>query len=140
MIEYMTTREGRENRSYFYKTGWIYEPFVLTHNSKWIFNGTRWQWVHHEMRKGNYSDALPYNVMNVRILENTELYDDRNLKNQPLYVFEADREVQLLGYVEHNGILLGYVEAEIYDQKARGFVRLEDLDTDDEDLDFMTIR
>jgi hypothetical protein len=76
--------------------------------------------------------------MDVRILENTELYDDRNLKNQPLYVFDADREVQLLGYVEHNGILLGYVEAEIYDQKARGFVRLDQIEPEGYDIGFLT--
>lgn len=140
MIEYMTTRAGNENYSYHYKTGWVYEPFVLTHNSEWVYNGRRWQWRHHREMQADYSDAFPVNPIDVYVTMNTELHDDRNLKNQPLYVFEEGTEVKLLGYVEHNNIMLGYVEAEIYDQKARGFVRLEDLQTEDEDIGFLTIR
>ncbi len=69
-----------------------------------------------------------------------KLYDDRNLKSQPLYVLEEGRSVRLLGYMEHNDILLGYVEADIYDQKARGFVMLECLEAEEYDIGFMTVR
>ena len=86
------------------------------------------------------SSAIPHKAVSAVAKKDAVMYDDRNLKSQPLYVLETGREVKLLGYTEHNDILLGYVEADIYDQKARGFVLLECLEAEEYDIEFMTIK
>ena len=78
--------------------------------------------------------------MNAVTITDATLYDDRNLKSQPLYVLEEGRQVRILGHVEHNDILLAYVEADVYDQKTRGFVRLEQLQAEEYDIGFMTAK
>ena len=141
LIEYMVTGEGMRNRTYNYKTGYVYEKNVLKKDYEYEWYDTYWGVYRVAIPKGQYdADALPYKHITGRTITETMLYDDRNLKSQPLYVLESDREVRILGHVEHNDILLAYVEADIYDQKARGFVRLEQLESDAYDIEFMTVK
>ena len=141
LIEYMVTGEGMRNRTYNYKTGYVYEKNVLKKDYEYEWYDTYWGGYRVAIPKGQYdADALPYKHITGRTITETMLYDDRNLKSQPLYVLESDREVRILGHVEHNDILLAYVEADIYDQKARGFVRLEQLESDAYDIEFMTVK
>ena len=102
-----------------------------------MYNGRYWE---HTLRGPYSNDSMPHNIVDATVSKDAMLYDDRNLKSQPLYALEAGREVRLLGYMEHNDILRGYVEADIYNQKARGFVLLECLEADGYDIGFMTIR
>lgn len=137
LIEYMVTGSGYENKSYCYKTGWVYEPAALENEDLKVFTGERWETV---PTKEYDSKAIPRKMVDVYVTKDAMMYDDRNLKSQPIYVLETGREARLLGYTEHNDILLGYVEADIYDQKARGFVLLECLEAEDYDIGFMTVK
>lgn len=122
LIEYMVTGDNSTPRTNCYKTGYVYEHNVVK-------------------KSGQYdADALPYKSVNAVTITDATLYDDRNLKSQPLYVLEEGRSVRILGHVEHNDILLAYVEADVYDQKARGFVRLEQLQAEEYDIGFMTAK
>jgi len=122
LIEYMVTGDNSTPRTNCYKTGYVYEHNVVK-------------------KSGQYdADALPYKSVSAVTNTDATLYDDRNLKSQPLYVLEEGRKVRILGHVEYNDILLAYVEADIYDQKARGFVRLEQLEAEEYDIGFMTAR
>ncbi len=128
MIEYMISGSGTVNKTYCYKTGWIYASSALRKNHEWMYTGEYG------------ADAMPNKAVTAVVAKNAILYDDRNLKSQPLYTLESGRMVRLLGYIEHNDILLGYVEADIYDQQARGFVLLECLEAEDYDIGFMTVK
>lgn len=118
----LTGKYGKKQHDKYRKTGWVYEKPDARYQGDWAF------------------DVLPKNTVSAYASQDALLYDNRELVGQPLYILEEDREVTLFGYTEHNDILLGYVEAEIYDQKARGFVRLSQLKSDEYDFEFLTIR
>ena len=136
MIEYMISGSDRASRTNCYKTGWIYATEALKKQHKWMYNERYWD----KYPVSYDADVLPYKAVDAYVSIDTMMYDDRNLKSQPLYVLEEGRSVKLLGYMEHNDILLGYVEANIYDQKARGFVMLECLEAEEYDIGFMTVK
>lgn len=136
MVEYMISGSDRYGRTNCYKTGWIYASDALKKQHKWLSDRRYYASVN----TAYDNEALPHKAVNAVVAKNAMMYDDRNLKSQPLYVLETGRKVRLLGYMEHNDILLGYVEADIYDQKARGFVMLECLEAEDYDIGFMTVK
>lgn len=107
-----------------YRTGYVYDKLVIEEGDDW--------W--------HYWSALPNKAIPALTTQEAMLYEDRNLMGQPLYVFEMGRDVTLLGYLQHKGVMLAYVEAEIYDQKARGFMRLECIEPEGYDIGFMTVK
>ena len=124
LIEYLVSgKKKNEPAGRFYRTGYVDYKLILKEEDEiWYY----------------WPDTLPHKSIPALITEEAMLYEDRNLMGQPLYVFEMGRDVTLLGYTEHNDILLAYVEAEIYDQKARGFVRLDQIEPEGYDIGFLT--
>lgn len=110
LIEYQTGK----SRNYEFATGYI--PIRAMYNANVKFNET---------------PSMPYCRVEATIKNNCDLYDDRYMVSQPIYRLWTGNTVTLLGIVYYNGRCMAYVEANMYEQPARGFVDFYDLTLDD---------
>lgn len=112
LIEYQTGK----SRNFEFATGYI--PIRSMYNADVKFDET---------------PSMPFCSVDATIKRDCDLYDDRYMVSQPIYRLWSGNTVTLLGIVYYNGRCMAYVEADMYDQTARGFVDFYDLSLDDYD-------
>lgn len=108
-----------------YKTGYVYAYDLLNKNKL--------------SDQYAFYSVLPAYTLEGKTLRDVKLYDDYYMISQPLTVLAADTQITFLGYTWQENSPIAYIEANIYDQKARGFVPLDAVSLDDYDIRYLTM-